>query len=104
MKQKKEIAAAKKVIRMPGPTAFIPRSSPLSRCANYGTSLPKRTFLPNLWLYVPNCNQCSDGALPIPASSKKLLARVESIFQAYSGIPLCKPENLLKTIAYLEQE
>ena len=31
-------------------------------------------------------------------------ACIESTFQDYSGIPICKPEKLLKAIAYLEQE
>ena len=31
-------------------------------------------------------------------------ACIESMFQDYSGIPLCKPEKLLKAIAYLEDE
>jgi hypothetical protein len=31
-------------------------------------------------------------------------AILESTFQSYSGIPLCKPEKLLKAIAYLENE
>ena len=31
-------------------------------------------------------------------------AILESTFQDYSGIPLCKPEKLLKAIAYLEQD
>ena len=33
-----------------------------------------------------------------------LRAILESTFQDYSGIPLCKPEKLLKAIAYLEQD
>jgi hypothetical protein len=28
-------------------------------------------------------------------------AILESTFQDYSGVPLCKPEKLLKAIAYL---
>ena len=31
-------------------------------------------------------------------------ALIESAFQDYSGIPLCKPEKVLKAIAYLEND
>jgi uncharacterized protein YjcR len=31
-------------------------------------------------------------------------ALIESSFQDYSGIPLCKPEKVLKAVAYLEND